>query len=121
MKYYNINNTQARKRVIKIFENIDTDNNDFIESEEFIRGCIDPRIFNSDNFLRHAFDYFDEDRVGYISFDQIQKKFLQSSKNKSSVVKKELKDLFKRIDLNQDGFISFQEFSWMMRNIINNV
>ena len=119
MKYYNINSTEARKKVIKIFENIDTDNNNFIESEEFIRGCIDPRIFNSENFLRHAFDYFDEERNGYISIDQIQKKFLQSSKNKSTVAKKELKTLFKSIDENQDGFISFQEFSWMMRNIIN--
>ena len=71
--------------------------------------------------MRHAFDYFDEERNGYISIDQIQKKFLQSSKNKSTVAKKELKTLFKSIDENQDGFISFQEFSWMMRNIINNV
>ena len=120
IKYYKINQTEARNKVKMIFENIDTDNNGYIESEEFIRGCIDPKIFNSVNFLKSAFDYFDENGDGFISVEQVEKKFLQSSKNKSSVAKKELKNLFKSIDEDQDGYISFQEFSWMMRKIINN-
>ena len=120
IKFYNINQAEARKKVKKIFEKIDTNNSGFIESEEFIRACINPRIFNSENLLKIAFDYFDENGDGYISIEQLQKKFLQSSKNKSSVAKRELKDLFQSIDEDKDGYISFQEFSWMMRNIINN-
>ena len=30
-----------------VFNNIDIDNNGYIENEEFIRACINPRLFNS--------------------------------------------------------------------------
>ena len=120
IKYYNINNSEARKKVKKIFETIDLNDNGFIENEEFIRGCIDLRLFNSENFMRYAFDYFDDDGNGYISIEELYKKFFQTSKNRSNMAKKNLKDLFDKIDEDKDGYISFEEFSWMMKNIINN-
>ena len=66
-----------------------------------------------------AFDYFDNDKSGYISIQEIESKFLQSSKNKSDTTKRELKKLFDRIDVNNDGQISFEEFSSMIKDIIN--
>lgn len=120
IKYYQITLNEAKIIRRKIFENIDIDNNGYIESEEFIRGCINPRLFNSENFIKYAFDYFDVEGNEYISVDQVQKKFLQSSKNNSSAAKRELKQLFQKIDSNRDGYISFEEFSQMIKNIINN-
>ena len=120
IKYYKISRSEAKIIRRKIFENIDIDNTGYIESEEFIRGCINPRLFNSENFIQYAFDYFDTEGNGYISVEQVQKKFLKNSKNNSSEAKRELKQLFQKIDTNRDGYISFEEFSWMIKNIINN-
>jgi calcium-dependent protein kinase len=118
-KYCGLSDGDARQKAKLIFINIDTDNNGFIENEEFIRACINPRLFNSYNYLKFAFDYFDNDNSGYISIQEIEKKFLQSSKNKSDTTKRELKKLFDKIDINKDGQISFEEFSSMIKDIIN--
>jgi calcium-dependent protein kinase len=118
-KYCGLSEDDARRKAKLIFINIDTDNNGFIENEEFIRACINPRLFNSYNYLKFAFDYFDNDKSGYISIQEIEKKFLQSSKNKSDITKRELKKLFNKIDINNDGQISFEEFSSMIKDIIN--
>ena len=103
-----------------VFNNIDTDNNGYIENEEFIRACINPRLFNSHNYYKFAFDYFDTDRSGMISIQEIEEKFYQNSKNKNAKTKRLIKTLFDKIDINHDGQISFEEFSIMIRNIINN-
>ena len=63
------------KKRRKIFTNIDTDNNGYMESEEFIRACINPRLFSSKNYIKFAFDYFYIDRSGTISFEEIEDKF----------------------------------------------
>ena len=119
-KYCGMNPKEARTKRKLIFSIIDTDSNGYIETEEFIRACIDPKVFNSDNYLKFAFDYFDIDKSGDISIDEIESKFFQSSKNKNKNSKNELKKLFDKIDINHDGKISFEEFSMMIKNIINN-
>ena len=118
-KYFNLNSKEASNKAKLIFSNIDTDNNGYIECEEFIRACIDPKLFNSKNYLLFAFDYFDTDRSGYITINKIENKFFQNKKNKNQNSKKELKELFDKIDINHDGKISFDEFSMMIKNIIN--
>ena len=71
-----------KEKVNIIFNNIDTDHNGFIEYEEFIRAAVDKEYFLSENFLRFAFDYFDRDKNGQISFIEIKQLFNQSEKNK---------------------------------------
>ena len=119
MKYCGMNKTDAKNKRILVFANIDTDNNGYIESEEFIRACINPRLFNSKNYLKFAFDYFDTDRSGNISIEEIEAKFYQTAKNKNMNTKKELKKLFDTIDINHDGQISFDEFTLMIKDIMN--
>ena len=67
IKYYGLPQDQATIKANTIFRNIDTDNNGFIESEEFIRACINPNIFTDQKYLLNAFNYFDEDKNGNIS------------------------------------------------------
>ena len=115
-KYCGFTQEQAKIKANTIFSNIDTDNNGFIESEEFIRACIDPKIFTSDQYIKFAFDYFDNDKNGSISINEIELKFFQSAKNKNENTKMELRKMFDQIDINKDGEISYEEFSKMIKS-----
>ena len=119
VKFYNLSPDQAKKKANSIFLNIDTDNNGFIESEEFIRACINPNYFTSQNYLLAAFNYFDNDKDGTISVSEVESKFFQSSKNKNENTKMQLRNMFSQIDINGDGLISFEEFSSMIKGIIS--
>ena len=118
IKYFNLSEQQAINKVNYIFKNIDTDNNGMLESEEFIRACINPNIFASQNYLKVAFNYFDKEGDGSISLTEIEEKFFKSSKQTSDT-KAKLQAMFNEIDINKDGFISFEEFSYMVRDIIS--
>ena len=118
IKYYGVSVKKAREKTNNIFLNIDTDNNGFIENEEFIRACINPNIFTSNKYLKFAFDYFDDDKNGSISIQEIENKFYQNAKNKNENTRIKLKQMFDQIDINKDGEISFQEFSNMIKGII---
>ena len=117
-KYWNISKKEAKEKVDLIFANIDTDFNGFIEYEEFVRAAVNSSIFMSQNYLKFAFNYFDRDASGDITFEEIKKRFIQNAKNSNSKVDKELKQIFDSIDINGDGSISFGEFCKMMKNIM---
>ena len=118
-KYYGLSQDQATIKANNVFQNIDTDNNGFIESEEFIRACINPNIFMDKKYLLTAFNYFDEDKNGNISVSEVEKKFYQSAKNQNENTKLKLRNMFSQIDINNDGQISFDEFSKMIKGIIS--
>ena len=117
-KYWGISKDEAKEKVELIFANIDTDFNGFIEYEEFVRAAVDSSIFMSQNYLKFAFNYFDRDYSGDITFEEIKKRFTQNAKNVNEEVDKELKEIFDSIDINGDGSISFNEFCKMMKNIM---
>ena len=72
----------------------------------------------SKNYLKFAFNYFDRDASGDITFEEIKKRFTQNAKNVDEKVDQELKEIFDSIDINGDGSISFNEFCKMMKNIM---
>ena len=117
-KYWGISKKEAKEKVDLIFANIDTDFNGFIEYEEFVRAAVNSSIFMSKNYLKFAFNYFDRDSSGDITFEEIKKRFTQNAKNVNEQVDKELKEIFDSIDINGDGSISFNEFCKMMKNIM---
>ena len=69
--------------------------------------------------MKAAFNYFDLDGDGNISVSEVEAKFYQSSKNKNQKTAAELKKMFEQIDINKDGFISFEEFSYMIKGLIS--
>ena len=117
-KYWGISKDEAEEKVELIFSNIDTDFNGFIEYEEFVRAAVNSSIFMSKNYLKFAFNYFDRDASGDITFEEIKKRFTQNAKNVDEKVDQELKEIFDSIDINGDGSISFNEFCKMMKNIM---
>ena len=117
-QYWGISKEEAKEKVDLIFSNIDTDFNGFIEYEEFVRAAVNSSIFMSKNYLKFAFNYFDRDSSGDISFEEIKKRFTQNIKNSNPNVEEELKEIFDSIDINGDGSICFEEFCKMMKNIM---
>jgi calcium-dependent protein kinase len=118
IKYWGISKDEAEEKVDLIFKNIDTDFNGFIEYEEFVRAAVNSSIFMSQNYLKFAFNYFDRDASGDITYEEIKKRFTQNAKNVNPEVDQELKEIFDSIDINGDGSISFNEFCKMMKNIM---
>ena len=98
-----------------IFSNLDRDNNGYIQYEEFIRAAIDKEAFLEEKVLKYAFNYFDVDRSGEITIDEIEKIF------KDSVVKgnvrENLEKIILEIDSDKNGSISFDEFSTIMAKL----
>ena len=110
---------EIKKEVEIIFSNIDNDQNGYLEYEEFIRAAVDKEYFLSDNFLRFAFDYFDRDKNGQISFNEIKQLFNQSEKNKyNNEIQSQLQKNFQEMDINGDGILSFEEFVQMTKKIL---
>ncbi len=117
-KYWGISEEEVKEKVDIIFANIDTDFNGFIEYEEFVRAAVNPTIFMSQNYLKFAFNYFDRDSSGDITFEEIKKRFSQNSNYNSEKMDTELREIFDKVDINKDGSISFFEFCKMMKNIM---
>lgn len=113
-----ISSDSLEKDVEIIFKNIDADNNGYIQYEEFVRAAIDKSSFLQENVLRFAFRYFDKDNSGEISYDEIQEVFEESVTDKNKV-KESLKKIISEVDTNGDGIISFEEFSAIMRKMLN--
>ena len=108
-----------KKNVDIIFNNLDTNHNGLIEYEEFIRAAVDKDYFLSTNYLKFAFDYFDRDENGCITFDEIKEIFFINDKNKKdSKAKEQLLKCFKESDINGNGNLTFDEFIAMTKKII---
>jgi Ca2+-binding EF-hand superfamily protein len=72
----------------------------------------------SQNYLKFAFNYFDRDSSGDITFEEIKRRFTQNKNYNSEKMDNELREIFDKIDINKDGLISFYEFCKMMKNIM---
>ena len=101
-----------------IFNNIDSDNNGYIECEEFVRAAIDKEMFLNENILKFAFRYFDKDNSGEISYDEIEEVFKSSVQDGN--VKESLSKIISEVDTNGDGIISFEEFVNIMNKLLKN-
>ena len=117
-KYWGMPEDEVKEKVDIIFANIDTDFNGFIEYEEFVRAAVNSSIFMSQNYLKFAFNYFDRDSSGDITFEEIKRRFTQNKNYNSEKMDNELREIFDKIDINNDGSISFFEFCKMMKNIM---
>jgi calcium-dependent protein kinase len=118
--FLELSGKELKNQVDIIFNNIDTNHNGFIEYEEFIRAAVDQNYFLSTNYLKFAFDYFDRDKNGSISFDEIEEIFFVNDQNKKdSKARAQLLKCFKESDTNGNGNLTFDEFIAMTKKIIN--
>ena len=117
--FLKLSGKELKEKVDIIFNNIDTDHNGYIEYEEFLRAAVDKEYFLSDNFLRFAFDYFDRDKNGEISYNEIKQLFYQNDKNKHNTeAQNQLLKNFEEMDINGDGVLSYEEFAKMTKKLL---
>ena len=108
-KYFGV---VSEVRMNKIIEEMDNNSDGIISYEEFLRVGLNQRIFMDEKNLRLAFDMFDTNKDGKLSKEEL-KKVLDTTNSEYIDV------LIKIIDNNKDGFISFDEFCGLMRNLGN--
>ena len=93
---------------------IDADGSGDIEYEEFVRAALDKRKFIDETILKFAFDYFDADKSGKITLDEVKGIFQQNKE----FPEQDFQLIIDQVDKNFDGMIDFNEFTEMMTNIL---
>ena len=94
-------------------------NNDgYIEYEEFVRASVGKEKFMGENVLKFAFRFFDKDDSGKITFSEIETVF-KNSVNDKEHVDEALNKIIGEVDINRDGKISFEEFSRVMKKMLD--
>ena len=100
-----------------IFYNIDTNKNNYIEQEEFVKAAIDKKIFLSEKMMKSAFNFFDLDKSGLITIEDITELFKENIKDDTKA-NEELKKIIQSVDKDSDGKIDLEEFSIFMKTIL---
>ena len=112
-----IKGESLKKDVSDIYKNLDMDNNGFIEYEEFVRAAVSKEKFTNDNILKYAFRYFDKDNNGEITINEIEEVFENCIDDKKKF-HGTLKQIIEEVDSNNDGVISYEEFSNVMKKMM---
>ncbi len=102
-----------KEDIDKMFDAVDSDKSGFIEYSEFVIASMNEKNLLTNEKLQAAFKMFDKDGSGLISKDEI-KEVLGFGKNLDD---KAVNDIVRQVDDNDDGEISFEEFSQMMKKL----
>ena len=101
------------EEVDQMFKAVDIDNNGFIDYSEFVIASMNEKQLLTNEKLSAAFKMFDKDGSGMISAAEI-KEVLGFGKN---IPEEAVNEIIKQVDENNDGEISFEEFSLMMKKL----
>jgi len=105
--------TFSEEECDEILKNIDQDKSGFIEFEEFLRATMKVQSLVTEQNLKMAFRFFDKDKSGKLSADEI--KIALGDKN--LIDNSNIKTIIDEVDVNKDGQISFEEFKKMMQKV----
>ena len=102
-----------------IFHNLDISNNNYIESEEFVKAAVDKKLYSTEKMIKFAFNFVDTEKTGQITLENIIDLFKDNSdEDKGENIKKEFENIFNTVDLDKDGKIDFNEFSIFMKTFL---
>ena len=107
IKYFDKN--QIDKEIEDIFLLLDGANVGYVEYEEFLGACMNKMKLLSEEHLTYAFNFFDKEHKGRITFDGIKGYFVDGKTNENV-----FRNIFNEIDTNRDGEIDYSEFKNMM-------
>ena len=93
----------------ELFQSIDTDKSGLINYTEFLASTIDHQIYFKEEKLYEAFALFDKDGNGKISVSEVKNVLNIENEDVNKI-----EDIFKSIDINNDGELDFNEFLILM-------
>lgn len=97
------------KDISQIIEHMDVDHNGRLAYNEFISACLSKSAANNRDYLYYAFRYFDLNRDGKISREELST-VLKAYKKEYSENEALIEQLLNDCDLNHDNEIDFEEF-----------
>ena len=113
-------NKLNKDEITEVFYNIDSNRSNYIEQEEFVKAAIDKKIFLSDKMLKFAFNFFDKNKNGSISVEEIKDLFKDNTTD-DKALSSELKKIIEKLDEDNDGLIDFKEFSSFMKSLLEKI
>ena len=111
-----LGNDELRDNMVEIFENLDSNNDNYLGYEEFVRGAIDKNNLLSEQILEYAFKYFDKDNTGFITIKEIGN--IYSGHIKKRDINEGLKAIIQEVGKDENGKITYDEFKKIMKNIV---
>lgn len=102
---YNVPDDETRK----IFEALDTNNDEEIHYSDFLAAMVSTRIAMHDELLRTAFKRFDKSNTGYITPESLRMVLGETFEGEK------VESIMNEADLLQDGRVSYAEFVSYLR------
>ncbi|KAG2680999.1 hypothetical protein I3760_11G124400 [Carya illinoinensis] len=97
--------------VKQLMEAADVDGNGTIDYIEFITATMHMNRMEREDHLYKAFEYFDKDKSGYITMEELE----HALKKYNMGDGKTIKEIIAEVDTDNDGRINYDEFVTMMR------
>jgi Ca2+-binding EF-hand superfamily protein len=99
-----------------LMRTLDTNHSGFIDYTEFLAGCMRAKIYLKESNLKQAFEFFDADKSGFITFDELKKVLCGDGLR---IPDKEIYHLISEVDANGDNKVDYNEFLKMMQKDLN--
>ncbi|CAN1348796.1 Calcium-dependent protein kinase 32 [Linum perenne] len=90
----------------------DVDGDGYLDYGEFVTMAVHLRKIGNDDHLRKAFEFFDENKSGYIEIEELKEALEDEMGSNSEEV---ISAIIQDVDTDMDGKISFEEFAAMMK------
>ena len=109
--------TLTHEEYMEIVDSFDRDGSEYVEFEEFLAAFLKSELILTEKNLKFAFDYFDEDKSGQLSAEEIKRILTFNSCIDGKKIN--IDEMINSFDKDSDGQISFDEFLGLMRKILN--
>ncbi|GAA0146989.1 non-receptor serine/threonine protein kinase [Lithospermum erythrorhizon] len=97
--------------VKQLMEAADADGNGTIDYEEFITATMHLNRMDKEEHLYTAFQYFDKDKSGYITIEELEQALREFGMNDE----RDISQIISEVDSDHDGRINYDEFVAMMK------
>jgi len=103
--------------VKQIFLNLDSNSNGYFEQEEFVKAAVDKKLYLSEKMIKFVFNFFDQDKSGIITIDEIINVFKDNVLDDFEALD-EFKRIVSSVDKDSDGKIDYEEFAGFMKTLL---
>ena len=107
------NSVKVEQLLQSTFDRVDVNKDGVIEYAEFIAAAADDSILLTRHNLKKTFDEFDKGKTGTITVEDLNA--LCSGEQKKIMSRRDARRIMRRVDLNGDGKITFEEFCELMQ------